>query len=319
MLVRRSTPRSIESEVSTDTNIQHRWEDRVFQFFPADVRRPHTLTPDQVAHYNDKGYIKGLRAFSRDRADMNRSYFDGLLSQLRAQGKDSYALNWFHKTCAGIYDICKHPSILLHVKDILGPHIICWGSHFFCKMPHDGKSVSWHQDALYWPLTPTKTVTVWLAIDDADRENGAMRVIPGSHRQGRVPVHDSRAEESNILTQTAIVPEQWEKEAVYFEMGAGEMSMHSDLLLHASSPNDSDRRRCGLTIRYASADVRCTKIPDDPPFTGFTLRGTRANELWNHASIHCLNGDPNGYWADIPRPAGEDVAWSPGELAPKEA
>ena len=38
-------------------------------------------------------------------------------------------------------------------------------------MPHDGKAVAWHQDASYWPLSPSKTVTVWLAIDDADVDN----------------------------------------------------------------------------------------------------------------------------------------------------
>ena len=56
------------------------------------------------------------------------------------------------------------------MKDILGENVIGWGSHFFCKMPHDGKKVAWHQDASYWPLTPTKTCTVWLAIDDTDAE-----------------------------------------------------------------------------------------------------------------------------------------------------
>ena len=46
------------------------------------------------------------------------------------------------------------------VEDIVGPNIIAWGTHFFCKMPNDPKVVPWHQDASYWPLTPSKTVTV---------------------------------------------------------------------------------------------------------------------------------------------------------------
>jgi len=52
-----------------------------------------------------------------------------------------------------------------------GPDVIAWGSHFFCKQPHDPRKVAWHQDASYWPLTPARTVTVWLAIDDADIAN----------------------------------------------------------------------------------------------------------------------------------------------------
>src|SRR5213078_3074180 len=69
---------------------------------------------------------------------------------------------------------------------LLGENVIGWGSHFFCKMPGDGKSVSWHQDASYWPLTPSKAVTVWLAIDDADVGNACMRFIPGSHWFGHL-------------------------------------------------------------------------------------------------------------------------------------
>ncbi len=57
--------------------------------------------------------------------------------------------------------------------------MIGWGSHFFCKMPNDGKTVAWHQDSSYWPLTPTKAVTVWLAVDDADPETPTCDSSPG--------------------------------------------------------------------------------------------------------------------------------------------
>ena len=43
------------------------------------------------------------------------------------------------------------------------------------------------QDAYYWPLTPSKCVTVWVAIDDIDEDNGPMQFVPGSHLHG--PIH----------------------------------------------------------------------------------------------------------------------------------
>jgi ectoine hydroxylase-related dioxygenase (phytanoyl-CoA dioxygenase family) len=46
--------------------------------------------------------------------------------------------------------------------------------------------VPWHQDASFWKLSPARTVTVWLAIDDADEENAAMRFIPGTHDKGEI-------------------------------------------------------------------------------------------------------------------------------------
>ena len=85
-----------------------------------------------------------------------------------------------------MWDLLTNPSITDYVTDILGPNVIGWGSHFFCKLPRDRKIVSWHQDASYWPISPAKTVTVWLAIDVTDTENACMRFIPGTHLQGHL-------------------------------------------------------------------------------------------------------------------------------------
>ena len=83
-------------------------------------------------------------------------------------GGNSYSVNGYHERSRMIYDLVKNPLILEYVQDLLGPNVVAWGTHYFCKLPGDGKSVSWHQDASYWPLTPSKTVTVWLAIDAAE-------------------------------------------------------------------------------------------------------------------------------------------------------
>ena len=58
------------------------------------------------------------------------------------------------------------------------------GGQFFHKEPHSGSIVPWHQDAQYWPLKPANAVTVWLAVYDTDIENGAMKVVSGSHKKG---------------------------------------------------------------------------------------------------------------------------------------
>src|SRR5262249_24702339 len=154
-------------------------------------------------------------------------------------------------------DLLTDRRIVACVRDLLGNDVVGWGSHFYCKMPHDGKAVAWHQDASYWPLNPAKAVTAWLAIDDADIENACMRFIPGSHHHGRLTWRPSDAAEHNVLNQTIENPLQYGRE-ICDELKAGEISLHSDLLLHGSRANDSDRRRCGLTLRYCSADVRAS-------------------------------------------------------------
>ena len=155
--------------------------ERDLGFFPAKEQSCKTLTTEQVKHYNENGYVSNLEIFSKREADDLREYFDALLEEAIEAGGDSYSISTAHFKHAKVYDLLKHSTIVNYVKDILGENVVGWGSHFFCKMPHDGKAVSWHQDASYWPLTPSKTATVWLAIDDADTENACMRFIPQSH------------------------------------------------------------------------------------------------------------------------------------------
>ena len=70
------------------------------------------------------------------------------------------------------------------------------------------------------------------------------------------------------------------------KLKAGEISMHNDLLLHGSQANESDRRRCGLTLRYCAAEVR-------------------AHLGWNGKGVVVSGRDASGHWANLPRP-GQD-------------
>ena len=228
---------------------------RDLSFHPCTNTDPRTLTREQVEHYNRFGYIKPLPIFSPAEATELRSYFDNLLKVYTAEGKDSYAISSAHLRHGRVWDVLTHPRIIAIVSDLLGESVVAWGSHFFCKMPRDGKTVSWHQDASYWPLTPSKAVTVWLAIDDADRGNACMKYIPGTQGLGHLTYQLSETDESNVLNQTVPEVEKF-GEPVYVELKAGEASLHSDLLLHGSEANASDRRRCGLTLRYTTGDVR---------------------------------------------------------------
>jgi ectoine hydroxylase-related dioxygenase (phytanoyl-CoA dioxygenase family) len=227
--------------------------DRELRFFPSVNPRPRTLTTDQVEAFNRDGYLFPFDVFSAEEIDGHRRYFDRLLQQEMERGGDSYSISSAHLRYPEVRDLLCEPRIVSLVADLLGEDVIGWGSHYFCKMPGDGKSVSWHQDASYWPLTPSKTITVWLAIDDADEENACMQFIRGSHLGGHLPFADSSQSEQNVLNQTVDVSSYDPPAPVVLR--AGQVSLHSDLLLHGSLANRSSRRRCGLTLRYCPADV----------------------------------------------------------------
>lgn len=255
---------------------------RDLKFHPSETTNPQVLTPEQIAQFNRDGFIKGIRIFTPEEAMANREYFDELLAKVLAAGGDSYSISTAHLKYGKVYDLLTHPRLIAVVQDLLGPNLIAWGSHYFCKMPRDGKPVAWHQDASYWPLSPSKAVTVWLAIDDADRENACMKFIAGSQHVGHLTFRPSDPAEHNVLNQTIDNAEQY-GEVVWDELQAGEVSLHSDLLLHGSEANLSERRRCGITLRYCAADVR-------------------AGLGWNQKGVIVSGSDPSGHWANPPRP-----------------
>lgn len=255
---------------------------RDLRFHPSMAEHPRQFTRAQIEDFNREGYLTGIRVFDDREMAGIRSYFDGLLARTLAAGGNSYSISTAHLRYGRVYDLLTHPKIVSYVEDLLGENVIAWGSHFFCKMPGDGKRVSWHQDASYWPLTPSKAVTVWLAIDDATVENACMRFIPGSHWFGHLTYSLSENDDTNVLNQTVAGVEELSA-PVDNVLSAGEMSIHSDLLVHGSEANASDRRRCGLTLRYCPADVR-------------------AELGWNEKGVIVSGSDPSGHWANPSRP-----------------
>ncbi len=264
---------------------------RVMRFFPSQVTRPNWLTSEQVAQFNRDGFLQRIRIFDERQMADHRAYFDDLLQRALAAGKDSYSISTAHLSYGPVFDLLTCPTIVGCVTDLLGPDVVGWGSHYFCKLPGDGKAVDWHQDASYWPLSPTKTVTVWLAIDPTDLENGCMQFIAGSHLLGEL-THETDGEtdgEAGAGERARSVLGRGIRQAA--ELGtvvdnpldAGEISIHADLLVHGSAANQSARRRCGLTLRYCAADVR-------------------AGLDWHRKGVVVSGSDPSGHWANPCRP-----------------
>jgi hypothetical protein len=254
---------------------------REIGFVPSTNQNLKTLTPAQVKQYNELGYVMPFQGLDQGESVELRAFFDGVLAAFIELGRTSYSINTAHMRFARIYQLVHHPRIVDAVADLLGPDVVCWGSHFFCKMPHDGKRVPWHQDSTYWPLSPTKTVTVWLAIDDADPENANMKFIPRSHLHGLID-YDETQEADTVLDLAVRNPHSYGDGEIDVQLKAGQFSMHSDLLLHGSEANQSDRRRCGLTIRYAAADVTTWY---DWHKKGIVVRGENKSGKWANPAV----------------------------------
>ena len=168
--------------------------------------------------------------------------------------------------------ICRHQRLLDAVESVLGPNLILVYSSVFIKPPKSVDTVPWHQDNNYWPsVHGTKVVTVWMAIDDANKKNSAMRVIPGSHvgfeEQVTVP-----SVGNEMLNKKIVVSPEMEACAVTLEMAAGSVSIHDSFLYHSSEKNRTGRRRAGYTIRYCSTDTSWVDL-DEHPIPVYLVRG----------------------------------------------
>lgn len=161
-------------------------------------------------------------------------------------------------------------------EQFIGPDIALFASHCIAKPPFDGKHVRWHQDGSYWPLEPMEVVTLWLAVDDTDTENGCLRVLPGSQNEKLVSYDElEQSTDGTDVLGSGIRPDAIdESAAVDVVMSAGDVEVHHPGLIHGSNANTSARWRRGLTIRYIPASTRI--VTDEPWPSAFMLRGEPA-------------------------------------------
>jgi non-heme Fe2+,alpha-ketoglutarate-dependent halogenase len=218
------------------------------------------MMPQQIDFYRMNGFLAPIPILNSDEAAGVRKQFDALEA---AEGREKAQIGLLdrHFDQPFIRQLATHPRILDCAESLLGPDIVLIATHFFCKYGGGERFVAWHQDATYWGLEPPVTLTAWYAVDDSDRANGCMQALPGTHRNG-LREHGKASVAGNLLSINQEVPVTQEElnSVVNLELRAGEISLHDGWLIHGSLPNLSQRRRCGLTLRYVPANVRQTDL-----------------------------------------------------------
>lgn len=217
------------------------------------------ISTSGAAQYQEQGYyLYKQQLFAEDKLNRIESIFE---DHLREKGnKLSDELDRPHVRDPRLLEFLLSDEVLDVVEPIIGPNIALWSSHFICKDPFVGRATPWHEDSAYWKGRASSfesIVTVWLAIDRSNKENGCMRVIPGTHVNGFSDYEKIDASTNTFDTQIKGVDES---KAVYFELERGECSLHDSRIIHGATANESPFRRCGYTMRYFSAD---TKVLDN--------------------------------------------------------
>lgn len=134
----------------------------------------------------------------------------------------------------------QHPRWLEVAEGLIGEPVSVGSPEWFNKPPQTNHVTPPHQDNYYFCLEPANVLTIWLALDRVDAENGCLRYVSGSHRHGYRP-HGK----SNILG---------------FSQGITDYS-HEDFVREIAvclKPGDAVAHH-GMTIHRADANLSATR------------------------------------------------------------
>ncbi len=241
------------------------------------------LSDEQVRQYLDDGFLVVEDVFSRQEMQPALDEFERIVDEVAEQlfeageiedkhaGEDVYTrLISLENECRGggplfgqretprpaLAKIWASDKLLDMVEQFIGPDI---SGHPVCvlraKTPDATLvSVDWHQDSAYAVEEAAKTLqpTAWIPFLDATIENGTLEVIRGSHKPRRIFAHDlgahvGHSESSYLYIKEENLPPG---DVVACEAQMGSVVWHSNVLVHRSTENRSDKVRWSCDIRY---------------------------------------------------------------------
>lgn len=227
------------------------------------------LSKTQIEQYHEEGYVavEGLVP-AKKVAEMQR-LTDEIIEKAKNVSKsdDKYDLDDIHTPDSpkvrrlkrpydhwSLFDeIVRSDLILDPVEQLMGPDLRIWNGKINFKTPGRGYAVEWHQDWAFYPHTNDVGLAMGIYMDEATYDNGAMIVLPGSHKLDAFDHH------SNGLFCGAMDPEKCTdlnfKDFKTVGGPAGTVTLHHVRLVHASAPNHTDKERRFFITGYFAADA----------------------------------------------------------------
>ncbi|WP_209329686.1 phytanoyl-CoA dioxygenase family protein [Lunatimonas salinarum] len=152
-------------------------------------------------------------------------------------------------------DVLFNSTFTKLAEELLEEKVIGKTVEYFNKPPKVGKGTPPHQDGYYFMLKPMSAVTMWMALEDVDAENGWVSYVKGSHKLGmRHHAYTNTLGFSQGIPDFGI-PADTEKE-VFFKTKPGDLLVHHALTIHRASPNTSeDRTRKAMGLIYFGASA----------------------------------------------------------------
>ena len=170
------------------------------------LARKFALTSEEQFAWTENGYFVRYDVFSEKENDVLRRIADDIVDGKRSfpaeninqnalvrdgkvEASGIHAMHKIHHVSCYISEFLarvRDPRLTDPIVDLLGPNLLGLNNLYIWKSPKIGLGFPWHQDKWYFnhQYKTEMTVGTWTAIDAADRDNGCLYVIPGSHKYG---------------------------------------------------------------------------------------------------------------------------------------
>ncbi|MBJ3775792.1 phytanoyl-CoA dioxygenase family protein [Acuticoccus mangrovi] len=225
-------------------------------------------TKDLVALYEEDGHATKAGVFTPERMDAaiadviawsdeaiaamsekdRRWFVDGA-----AKGTVLRKLDNPHTKRAFFTELASDPAIVELVEALVGKGVSVYFSQIFFKPPHGGGPKPAHQDNFYFgPSDHDGVVTAWIALDQADEENGCLRYGRATHRG---PIIGHTAPQDRPFDLQIAAPDMAGMEMRPAPVPKGGVSFHHGGTVHVSADNNSERWRRACAFHYVRNDV----------------------------------------------------------------
>jgi len=230
------------------------------------------LGPTEKAAFDENGYVfmRGLLK-PEEVAKLKTALEDdgGVMSHLyHTQDPEQRKLNTSHWSQPGddlTGVVARSEKVVNAIETLLGGEVYHYYAKVICKMPRTGGSLHWHQDYGYWyhnGLILPNVGTLWIAVDEANKENGCVQLLSGSNKLGRIEhrkIQSKNTSSSGVQDQTVADPERVNQakkffDLIYAEAKPGDAVFFQSNVLHRSDANESEKRRMAYLVMYNRAD-----------------------------------------------------------------
>ncbi len=226
-----------------------------------ELNTSYNVSPDAIAFYRKNGYVKLKQVLSADVLTYYGEVITDLVFRLNTLDKPMSERTTYERAFLQIMNLWREDEqaqefvfskrLARIATDLMGVEgVRIYHDQALYKEPSGGIT-PWHADQFYWPLSSSKTTTVWIPLQDTPMELGPLAFAEGSQRV-EIGRDLEISDESEQILANALQKENFPLNNTPFDLG--EVSYHAGWTFHRAGPNTSNRPRGVMTMIYMDKD-----------------------------------------------------------------